>query len=126
MKHRQIGELMNVPLPASSEQQGGHVTVREMVKRGRRVLREAFGSEGWRKRVEDMKADQARWDSLTHAERILEVAALGAARNLNVSVEEARRWLRSLGPSEKPLAASFSIRDKYVIEALDKIGYFRY
>lgn len=72
MTHREIGDLMNVPVPDTSAQCGGHVTVKKMVERGRRNLEEAFGEEGWLERIEVMKADKAWWRTLTRAERYLE------------------------------------------------------
>jgi hypothetical protein len=74
MSYTNVGERLKVPLPPDFEIKGEHQTVRKMVGRGRSILETAFGEEGWRKRIEDMKAEKKRWDSLSPEERRKEVA----------------------------------------------------
>ncbi len=98
LTHRQIGERMKIPLPPISKEKGGHVTVREMVKRGRGILEEAFGKVGWWERVERMKAEKARWWSLSEEERDKQWDAETTALQFGISIEEARRWTESRHP----------------------------
>lgn len=62
-----------------------------MVKRGRDLLRAAFGEGEWRERVENMKAEKARWWSLTKEQRDEETDVEMTALDLDISIEEARR-----------------------------------
>jgi hypothetical protein len=60
---------------------GDHPTVRKMVRRGRRLLEQALGAEGWRVQAEAMRVEAERWSSLSEEEReaVLEAEALGVA-----------------------------------------------
>jgi hypothetical protein len=60
---------MGIPLPPDFEIKGEHQAVRKMVDRGRKILNSAFGEEGWRERVEKMKAEKSWWQSLSQEER---------------------------------------------------------
>ena len=48
LTNRRIGELLCVPVPADFPIKADQPTVRKMVRRGRKVLEEALGAEGWR------------------------------------------------------------------------------
>jgi hypothetical protein len=96
LNYRQIGERIGIPVDLDSdyfEKKGEHVTVRKMVARGRRILEEAFGEEGWRKRAEVMKAEQAWWRSLSREEQQKETEVEMTALRDNIPIEEARRWV---------------------------------
>ena len=93
LNYRQIGERMEIPLPPDFEIKGEHQTVRKMVERGQRILKEAFGREGWRERAETMKAQKAWWESLSGEEQYKEWEVEQTALHLAVPVEEARRWV---------------------------------
>ena len=69
LSYRQIGEMMEIPLPPDFEIKGEHQAVRKMVERGRRILISAFGEKGWREHVAKMKAEKSWWQSLTQEER---------------------------------------------------------
>ncbi len=91
LNYREIGERMGIPLPPDYEIKGEHQTVRKMVERGREILQEAFGEEGWRERVEAMKGQKAWWWSLSKKERDYETNVEMTALDLGISIEEARR-----------------------------------
>jgi hypothetical protein len=58
-----------------------------MIKRGRKMLESALGTEGWRKQVEAMKAEAKRWQKLSADEKIIEMWA----EQDDVTLEEARK-----------------------------------
>ena len=60
---------MRKPTPTVSKEKGGHVTAGASVRRGKEILEEAFGKEGWDKQKEKMKAQKAWWQSLSQEER---------------------------------------------------------
>jgi hypothetical protein len=91
LSYRQIGEEMQIPLPPDFEVKGEHQTVRKMVARGRRILKQAFGEEGWRERVETMKTEKAWWQSLSEEERYSEWEVESTALDLDITIEEARQ-----------------------------------
>jgi len=94
LSHRQIGKLMGVSLPDTSKERGGHVTVKHMAQRGRHILEAAFGKEGWQEKARAMKAEKARWWSLSAEERGREAAAEAIAlANDDISLEEARAYI---------------------------------
>lgn len=64
LTYRRIGDELCVPLPADFPIKGDHPTVRKMVGRGRRLLENALGEEGWRKQAEAMRIEAAQWQSL--------------------------------------------------------------
>lgn len=76
--YREIGAGLGVP-PPEYDGKGDHPTVRKMVGRGRRILEQALGVEGWRTQAEAMRAEAQRWNALTEEEREaeLEAEALG-------------------------------------------------
>ncbi|MDP9456605.1 MAG: hypothetical protein M3Q49_00415 [Actinomycetota bacterium] len=59
-----IGRELGIPAPPDADIKGENQTVRKMVNRGRPLLEQCFGSEGWRARVERMRAERERWESL--------------------------------------------------------------
>jgi hypothetical protein len=111
LTYREIGERLGIPLPAEpmdedlpddpealedlqkdlERRKGEHQTVRKMVERGRRILEDAFGREGWQQRVQIMKAEKERWWSLSPEERAGERDIEMSAPYLGISIEEARR-----------------------------------
>jgi hypothetical protein len=91
MSYTQVGERLKVPLPPDYEIKGEHQTVRKMVGRGKSILEAAFGEEGWRKRIEAMKAEKKRWESLSPEERRKEVATHAIALEFTWAFEEVRQ-----------------------------------
>ena len=91
MSYTQVGERLKVPLPPDYEIKGEHQTVRKMVGRGKSILEAAFGEDGWRKRIEAMKAEKKRWESLSPEERRKEVATHAIALEFTWAFEEVRQ-----------------------------------
>lgn len=73
LTYRQIGRELGVPPPEDVGHKGDHPTVRKMVRRGRRILEQALGVEGWRRQAEAMRAEAERWNSLSEEEREAEM-----------------------------------------------------
>jgi hypothetical protein len=103
LSYKDIGEELRIPLPPNSEIKGSHDTVRKSVKRGLDLLRQLFGQDGWRKRLDSMKAEAEWYKALSEEERIVE----DLAQSWRVSKEEAlkqleRRRRRSANLQDKP------------------------
>jgi hypothetical protein len=89
LTHRQIGEVLDVPLTAYSRLKGGHDTVSKMVQRGRTILESAFGEEGWREKAQAIKADaEAR------VEQVKEVCVTRTAEVIGEPIEDVRPHVR--------------------------------
>jgi hypothetical protein len=73
LTNRQIGDELSIPLPADFPIKGDHPTVRKMVRRGKKILEDALGDEGWRAQAKAMKAEATRWQSLDALRRDAEV-----------------------------------------------------
>lgn len=73
LTNRQIGEELCIPAPTDFVVKGDHPTVRKMVGRGRTVLETALGEEGWQRQAEAMKAEAARWHSISSPEQEAEI-----------------------------------------------------
>jgi hypothetical protein len=87
MSSIQIAERFGLNITKKYRDQREHPTVRQMIKRGRKMLESALGTEGWRKQVEAMKAEAKRWQELSAEEQIIEMWA----EQDDVTVEEARK-----------------------------------
>jgi hypothetical protein len=98
LTYREVAEELGVPLPADFIIKGDHPAVRRMVTRGRAVLESALGGEGWLRQVEAMKAEAARWSSLSEARREAEAEA----EALGIPFEEALRRLEDEDQSDDP------------------------
>lgn len=83
LTYREIGNELGVP-PPEYDGKGDHPTVRKMVRRGRRILEQALGVEGWRTQVEAMRAEAERWNALSEEEREAEMES----EDLGVPYEE--------------------------------------
>lgn len=59
-----IGKELGVPAPPNSDIKGENQTVRKIIDRGRPLLEQCFGAEGWRAKAERMRAEPERWKSL--------------------------------------------------------------
>ena len=86
-----------------------------MVLRGRDLLERAWGKDGWREKAEAMKAEAARWYSLTPEERIVEECA----ELLGVSSQEARRMLL-----DDEIGEELDDRQRFILGA-SKLSYYR-
>ena len=72
MKHREIGQILGIPLSEHDEIHGGHRAVADMVKRGRKLFISNLGKEGYRKHLETIRADLQRRHSLNDRERLIQ------------------------------------------------------
>ena len=89
LTYKEIGERFGMLFPVDFGHKGDHATVRKMVMRGRRVLEQALGAEGWRTQAEAMRAGAERWRSMSEDERDAELEA----EALGIPPEEAFRRL---------------------------------
>lgn len=89
MNSIQIAERFCLNITEKYRDQRDHPRVRQMIKRGRKMLESALGTEGWRKQVAAMKAEAERWQELSAEEQSIE---MWAERD-DVTVEEARKRL---------------------------------
>jgi hypothetical protein len=87
MSSIQIAERFGLNITKKYRDQHDHPTVRHMIERGRKMLESAFGTEGWRKQVEAMKAEAKRWQELSTEEQSIEMLA----EQDDVTIEEARK-----------------------------------
>jgi hypothetical protein len=81
-----IGKILGIFPTPSDQERRENSQVRTSVKRGRPLLIDAFGEEGWRKQVEAKKVERDWFFSLDEEERDI----LLFADELGISVEEAR------------------------------------
>jgi hypothetical protein len=92
LKLREVGESLGIRPSPSDEIKGDAQTVSDAVKRGRRILEEAFAEEGgWQVRARAMKVDMEWWDTLSGEERYKEIQAQEIASSYGLPIEEARR-----------------------------------
>ncbi|MEW6635871.1 MAG: hypothetical protein AB1425_03560 [Actinomycetota bacterium] len=89
LTYREIAKELGVPLPADFSHKGDLPTVRKMVGRGRKVMEQALGAEGWRTHTEAMKAKSVFWLATSEIEREAELEA----EALGISPEEALKRL---------------------------------
>jgi hypothetical protein len=91
--HREILERMRIaPLdPQEFRDKGEYQTVRKMISRGRDILEQAFGRNGWQAQAATLKEEIRWWQSLSPEERKHEEDIEMEALINDVSIEEARR-----------------------------------
>lgn len=89
LSYSQIGEQLGVPAPPDLDIKGDHPVVRQMTNRGRSLLKQAYGEEGWRARAETMRIEAERWKSLDKKEKFYTLLA----EKQGTSVEEVRQTL---------------------------------
>jgi hypothetical protein len=87
LTYREIGRILDVPLPEDFDYKGDLPRVRQMVKRGRSLLEGALGKEGWQEHIEAMKAEAKRWKALDEIEQSAESTSV----HLGIPYEEALR-----------------------------------
>lgn len=64
----EIAERFDLHVTRKERDKGDHPRVRQMVKRGRKVLEGVLGKEGWQKQIEAMKADAEEFRNLSSTE----------------------------------------------------------
>jgi hypothetical protein len=83
-----LGQALGVEAPASDEFKRTNSRALHMAKRGRRLLIDAFGNEGWQELVESKRAERNHFLSLDAEEQYL----IRFAEDEGMTIEEAR-WL---------------------------------
>jgi hypothetical protein len=71
----EIAERFGISEPPDFSIKKDYPEVRDLVKKGRSLLEEALGKEGWRERKKAMKAEMNRWQSLSKKEQWAERVA---------------------------------------------------
>ena len=89
LSNLQLGKRLGIDPPPSEAFKRTNSTAGARAKRGRRLLVSAVGEEGWRKLVEDKRAQRADYWSRSEEERYL----LQFAEKEGVTPEQARRLL---------------------------------
>jgi hypothetical protein len=115
LTYREIAEQLDLPISDGAKAVGDHSKVSRMVDRGRDILERACGKDGWREKAEAMKAEAARWYSLTPEERVVEECA----ELLGVSPQEAQRMLL-----DEEISEELDDRQSSILVA-SKISYYR-
>lgn len=91
----EIGRELAIPLPKDFGYKGDHPRVRQMVNRGRSLLKRALGKEGWQEHIKAMKAEAKRWNALDEieqsAESMSEHSGIPYEEALRIEKEEAAR-----------------------------------
>ena len=115
LTYLQIGEALDMSPPAERyRNEGDHPTVRQLVRRGRRILEQAFGKEGWTEKAETMKAEAKQ-----RRDRELRLAALIIADKLGVPEEEVSRNLTWSPASRKLTWLDENLRERCLNEFCD-------
>jgi DNA-directed RNA polymerase specialized sigma24 family protein len=57
MKYREISDTLGVEISENSATVGDYSTVAKMVRRGREILKEAYGHDGWDELAASMKRE---------------------------------------------------------------------
>ncbi|GEM_PF-2343176 len=73
LTYREVARELCIPLPVDFVVKGDSPAVRRMVARGREVLEGALGEEGWHRQAEAMRAEAARWRSISSTEQEAEI-----------------------------------------------------
>ena len=102
-----VGDLMGIPSPEKYRRQGDHPTVREMVRRGRRLLERALGADGWRRQAEAMRAEREWFMSLDEKDQEEWMFARGSGGTAQEARKEMER-MRHARKRKKPSGGSQS------------------
>jgi hypothetical protein len=86
LSYKKIGEVLGVSPPSTTNREkNDHSTIRAMVKRGRKILEEALGEEGWQEKAEAMRSETKEL-----IEQRIETCAVLNSCVLDLSVDEVR------------------------------------
>jgi hypothetical protein len=69
LKPKEIAERLGIPKPPDFSIKKDYPEVRDLVNKGRSLLEEALGKDGWRERKKTMKTEMQRWQSLSKKEQ---------------------------------------------------------
>ncbi len=100
-----VGDLMGIPSPERYREQGDHPTVREMVRRGKRLLERALGADGWRRQAEAMSAEREWFMSLDEKDQeewMFARGSGGTAQEARKEMERMRRAREGRKPGGRP------------------------
>jgi hypothetical protein len=90
MSIEEIGRELGANTPGhSNEYKRYHSTVGAWIRRGRTLVEEAWGPEGWQERAEVMRTARLNYRSLSEKEQAILEMAEGLALHAGVSVEKA-------------------------------------
>ena len=65
----EVAERLGIPRPPSFEEKRDVPEARDLADKGRALLEEALGEEGWRERAEAMRGEMRRWQALEEDQR---------------------------------------------------------
>jgi hypothetical protein len=88
----QIAERFGLTITEKQRDERDHPRVRQMVKRGRRMLEGALGKDGWQGQIEAMKADAEWYGKLSTKEKAIQFMV-----DEGIPLEEARRHIGEVG-----------------------------
>jgi hypothetical protein len=98
LSNLQLGRLLGIDPPPSEVVKQTNSTARDMANRGRRLLVNALGEEGWGKLVEAKRAQRDDYRSRSEEERSL----LQFAENERLTLEQARQMLDDISGEGEP------------------------
>lgn len=75
LSHKEIANRMEIFVPPTYEDNMEIPEVKDLVRDGRALLKQAFGNEGWRERAREMRKDAERFLSLDEQERDTQLVA---------------------------------------------------
>ncbi len=84
----EVADRLGIPVTNAQRVKNDASRVREMIKRGKKLLEDAFGEEGWRNQVEAMKAEAKHFRNLSIEEQAVQTLVDGCELE-----EEARRQI---------------------------------
>lgn len=105
LTYREIAEYTGEPQRSpSSEDKHDHPTTRGRVARGRKLLKQAYGDEGWSKLVESLREEASTFSKLSEEEKWLQMEAHRAAEWYGI-----------------PFDQTFAIERQYVEDVAEKL-----
>lgn len=95
LSYPKIGQIMGETPPERHVSKNDPATVRQRGNRGRAILEEAFGKEGWKRRIAAKRAEAEWWRSLSKGERWTEFVSvlITRAEFVGMPLEEARAYV---------------------------------
>lgn len=75
LKEREIAQELGIKPSPGSARKNDYSAVREMTKRGRKILERAWGKDGWERQIELLKVDAERYRGLSDEEKAAEFEA---------------------------------------------------
>ena len=112
LKYEEIGYRLGARTPDAEEwkKKRDASTPRSWVTKGRKLLRLAWGEEGYAARVAAKKAERERWRSLSEEDRLVEATAEQIALRVSASVKEVLQVIELGEPDEGKDGAAYIYR----------------